>query len=191
MKQFKANLENQGNLKYAHTLYLWTEKGALLHAKSLNTDKAWEVYDYLVDFYFRAKETLLPAEQETPKNVPALPAPSVPTKPTSKIPEMSNPILIFHVLLDMANSLNMYVDSFDFKTLDSALHGKHVGIRTNVTVEKAAYELAFELAHAIVHHDGGDLVQSPLSKDYNKHAERIASMVITALNTKMSHLLSK
>lgn len=37
-------------------LYLWTEKGALLHAKSLNTDKAWEVYDYLVDFYFRAKE---------------------------------------------------------------------------------------------------------------------------------------
>lgn len=37
-------------------LYLWTEKGALLHAKSLNTDKAWQVYDYLVDFYFRAKE---------------------------------------------------------------------------------------------------------------------------------------
>lgn len=37
-------------------LYLWTEKGALLHAKSLNTDKAWEVYEYLVDFYFRAKE---------------------------------------------------------------------------------------------------------------------------------------
>lgn len=41
----------------ANILYLWTEKGALLHAKSLNTDKAWEVYDYLVDFYFRAKET--------------------------------------------------------------------------------------------------------------------------------------
>lgn len=37
-------------------LYLWTEKGALLHAKSLNTDKAWEVYDYLVDYYFRAQE---------------------------------------------------------------------------------------------------------------------------------------
>jgi len=41
-------------------LYLWTEKGALLHAKSLNTDKAWEVYDYLVDFYFRAKEKPTP-----------------------------------------------------------------------------------------------------------------------------------
>lgn len=40
-------------------LYLWTEKGALLHAKSLNTDKAWEAYEYLIDFYFRAKETLI------------------------------------------------------------------------------------------------------------------------------------
>jgi len=36
-----------------HTLYLWTESGALLHAKSLNTNKAWDVYMYLVDFYFR------------------------------------------------------------------------------------------------------------------------------------------
>lgn len=38
--------------KNAKTLYLWTEKGAFLHAKSLNTDRAWEVYDRLVDEYF-------------------------------------------------------------------------------------------------------------------------------------------
>ena len=31
-------------------------KVPLLHAKSLNTDKAWEVYDYLVDFCFRVRE---------------------------------------------------------------------------------------------------------------------------------------
>ncbi|MDR1208858.1 MAG: hypothetical protein LBK41_00865 [Clostridiales bacterium] len=36
-------------------LYLWTERGALLHAKSLNTDKAWEVYDRLVETYFRVR----------------------------------------------------------------------------------------------------------------------------------------
>ncbi len=46
----------EGELKRASRMHFWTEKGALLHAKSLNTDKAWEVYDYLVDFYFRAKE---------------------------------------------------------------------------------------------------------------------------------------
>lgn len=45
--------------------YLWTEKGALLHAKSLNTDKAWEVYDMLVETYFRAKETF-----NVPKTLP-------------------------------------------------------------------------------------------------------------------------
>lgn len=39
--------------KNATKLYLWTEKGALLHAKSLGTDRAWEVYDYLVESYFR------------------------------------------------------------------------------------------------------------------------------------------
>ena len=44
-------------------LYLWTEKGAFLHAKSLNTDKAWEVYEYLVDSYFNRKKPMSTAEQ--------------------------------------------------------------------------------------------------------------------------------
>ena len=39
-------------------IYLWTEKGAFLHAKSLNTDTAWEVYDRLVDSYFDKKKAI-------------------------------------------------------------------------------------------------------------------------------------
>lgn len=39
-------------------LYLWTEKGALLHAKSLNTDKAWQAYEMLVDEYYRMKDAV-------------------------------------------------------------------------------------------------------------------------------------
>lgn len=46
-------------LKNAKVLYLWTEKGAFLHAKSLNTDKAWEVYDRLVDSYFQKPQKRL------------------------------------------------------------------------------------------------------------------------------------
>lgn len=65
LRRLKTRSEFQSSLKYAKSLYLWTEKGALLHAKSLNTDKAWEVYDYLVDFYFRAKE-----EQKEEKTAP-------------------------------------------------------------------------------------------------------------------------
>lgn len=56
LQELKANPKISDQIKYAKRLYLWTEKGALLHAKSLNTDKAWEVYDYLVDFYFRAQD---------------------------------------------------------------------------------------------------------------------------------------
>lgn len=40
------------NPSKVRVLYLWTKKGAFLHAKSLNTDTAWEVYDRLVDSYF-------------------------------------------------------------------------------------------------------------------------------------------
>ena len=47
----------------AKAIYLWTEKGAFLHAKSLNTDKAWEVYEHLVDTYFNRKKPLTTAEQ--------------------------------------------------------------------------------------------------------------------------------
>lgn len=36
----------------APKLYLWTERGALLLAKSINTDIAWKAYERLVDFYF-------------------------------------------------------------------------------------------------------------------------------------------
>lgn len=57
LKEFKNQGENFSLVKNrASRLYLWTEKGALLHAKSINTDKAWEVYEYLVDFYFRVKD---------------------------------------------------------------------------------------------------------------------------------------
>lgn len=56
LKTFKNYSENFGVVdKRTPSLYLWTEKGALLHAKSLNTDKAWEVYDYLVESYFTKK----------------------------------------------------------------------------------------------------------------------------------------
>lgn len=59
----------EGELRRTSRVHFWTEKGALLHAKSLNTDKAWEVYDYLVDFYFRAKEKVV--EPEKKEIVPA------------------------------------------------------------------------------------------------------------------------
>lgn len=51
LREFRAKNQNDV-LPNANKLYLWTQKGCLLHAKSLNTDIAWEVYDKLVDNYF-------------------------------------------------------------------------------------------------------------------------------------------
>lgn len=51
LKEFRAKNQNDV-LPNANKFYLWTKKGAFLHAKSLNTDTAWEVYDRLVDDYF-------------------------------------------------------------------------------------------------------------------------------------------
>ena len=90
LRRLKRTCEIQSSFKYAKTLYLWTEKGALLHAKSLNTDKAWEVYDYLVDFYFRAKE------KQTDKTE----ATSVPDKTVRKIKKGTDIAPLFREVLE-------------------------------------------------------------------------------------------
>lgn len=58
LRVFKRENENFGFAQNINKLYLWTEKGALLHAKSLGTDEAWDMYDILVDTYFKVQETL-------------------------------------------------------------------------------------------------------------------------------------
>lgn len=68
LKNFKAIHQIDESLKFASTLYLWTEKGAWLHAKSLNTDAAWDAYEMLVDEYYSIKE-LLTAEQQLRKQL--------------------------------------------------------------------------------------------------------------------------
>ncbi len=42
--------------KHAKSLILWTERGAARHAKMLDTDQAWDVFEALEDFYFCKKE---------------------------------------------------------------------------------------------------------------------------------------
>ncbi|EGM8291135.1 TPA: ORF6N domain-containing protein [Escherichia coli] len=40
----------------ARSLILWTERGAARHAKMLETDQAWDVFEKLEDCYFRQKD---------------------------------------------------------------------------------------------------------------------------------------
>ncbi|EFK3243757.1 ORF6N domain-containing protein [Escherichia coli] len=45
----------------ARSLILWTERGAARHAKMLETDQAWDVFEKLEDCYFRQKDLSAPA----------------------------------------------------------------------------------------------------------------------------------
>lgn len=101
LRAFKHRVENFYLVgKGANKLCLWTEKGALLHAKSLNTDKAWEVYDYLVDFYFRVKEE--PRQQAPEKEKKGTEVVDVPenAKIQNMIRKIKEDMICMNILLD-------------------------------------------------------------------------------------------
>ncbi|MGI8351719.1 ORF6N domain-containing protein [Niallia circulans] len=62
-RNFLNHVQIDDGSKNANTLYLWTEKGAWLHAKSLNTDAAWDAYEKLVDEYYSVVKVLSDKEQ--------------------------------------------------------------------------------------------------------------------------------
>lgn len=87
-KELRSFLQNDENISKAPKLYLWTKKGAFHHAKSLNTDIAWEVYERLVDFYFEVqseKEEFNPPIEKFPEEQPRI------TYQTSSTPVPKNP----------------------------------------------------------------------------------------------------
>lgn len=62
LKVFKSTTPEFRASSRINKLYLWTEKGAWLHAKSLNTDAAWDAYELLVDEYYRLAEEIKQAD---------------------------------------------------------------------------------------------------------------------------------
>lgn len=62
LRDFKNSLPNeiQEPLKFAPKLILWTDRGAARHAKILDTDEAWEVYEDLEENYFNPKNVQAP-----------------------------------------------------------------------------------------------------------------------------------
>lgn len=62
LKDFVSSLKILANFpaisSKTRSLILWTERGAARHAKMLDTDQAWEVFEQLEDCYFVRKEFL-------------------------------------------------------------------------------------------------------------------------------------
>lgn len=57
LKEFKNQYASSALVSSkTSVLYLWTDKGLLRHAKILDNDKAWEVYEMLEDTYFKTQD---------------------------------------------------------------------------------------------------------------------------------------
>ncbi len=52
LKNLRVTLSNLQISPKARSLILWTERGAARHAKMLDTDKAWDVFELMEDHYF-------------------------------------------------------------------------------------------------------------------------------------------
>ena len=66
LRELKHRPSLSGSVKIARnvrSLILWTERGAARHAKMLETDQAWEVFEKLEDCYFSQGKTTLTEQQ--------------------------------------------------------------------------------------------------------------------------------
>jgi len=67
LRDLKHRPSLSGSVKIARnvrSLILWTERGAARHAKMLETDQAWEVFEKLEDSYFCKKSEIVNAPQD-------------------------------------------------------------------------------------------------------------------------------
>ncbi|EJK6502584.1 P22AR C-terminal domain-containing protein [Escherichia coli] len=72
LREFKNRPETIGLVgKNARSLILWTERGAARHAKMLETDQAWEVFEKLEDCYFSQCEKNTGKQEKKPNGLSA------------------------------------------------------------------------------------------------------------------------
>lgn len=204
LRELKRECEFHTLLKQAKSVCFWTEKGALLHAKSLNTDKAWEVYDYLVDFYFRAKEEKPETAQgrQTSEKKSVIPVNTrmekmpegIDEKPRTTYSmrqlniEIGEKADIFVKLIHLVEKLSGEVRFVTFKSKSEGMMvaasnwgNLRIGIRSEMDFDKYIYNIAYELAHYFLHYDKGDTIISSKHEEYKEQADRGAKMLIMAL----------
>lgn len=64
LRDFKHSVNNVHSVeipRQTRNLMLWTERGAARHAKMLDTEQAWEVFEKLEDCYFKTQPPTAPA----------------------------------------------------------------------------------------------------------------------------------
>ncbi|XYQ53242.1 ORF6N domain-containing protein [Pectobacterium carotovorum] len=124
-------------------LMLWTERGAARHAKMLETDQAWDVFEKLEDFYFsqrekRAEEPVRKTKQSTAKQLTPL-RQTVERLITSGVGNIYPDIWkLVHKRFDIENIQQLPPDQINeaISYLD-ALEGEYIGRQNELPQQKA------------------------------------------------------
>lgn len=66
LKDVAADFKSVANFNKVRQLIVWTQRGAARHAKMLDTDHAWDVFERLEDSYFKPVQTAPAVQQKTP-----------------------------------------------------------------------------------------------------------------------------
>lgn len=89
---------------------------------------------------------------------------------------------IFEKLVHLATSKGIIVRFAPLPVSDARLKGNRLAIRQTLpTIEDINYNLAHELAHAYLHYDKGDTINSDMHDWYEEQADRAANMLLDAL----------
>lgn len=157
LREFKCEVDNIDLVaKNVNVLYIWTEKGALRHAKMLNTDKAWDIYEELEETYFKVRE-IISNNQLVYAN--------------EEIRELKNSLESFRALTEEAKE--MYKPSHKRKLqYDRLIKG--------VTADKEEYLIVKEWIFAVLEIEKWE----DTSIDQNKKILEIISTVSNMLNIK-------
>lgn len=70
LKNLRLSLSELQISSKARTLILWTERGAARHAKMLETDQAWDVFEQLEDSYFAMVKARTPITNGQDRSTP-------------------------------------------------------------------------------------------------------------------------
>ena len=129
LSQFKSEYGNSVIAANVNKLYLWTEKGCLHHAKSLGTDKAWEVFEMLEETYFEVSK-LQPPKQVSQAELTAMIAQN-----QVEIERTAN------MALEIANKLDSKItNALDVFTAPAADNWKHdINSKINQIIESQGF----------------------------------------------------
>ena len=91
---------------------------------------------------------------------------------------------IFATLVHLATSNGIIVRFAPLQANYARLLGNRLAFRQDLpTIEDFNYNLAHELAHAYLHYDKGDTINSELHEQYEEQADRAAKMLLDGLSS--------